>query len=115
MGARISVYVYTLDLERMRRFYEGGLGVKPDAQHGNWLPFELEGATFALHKLQDATPEVLQRVNLTFVVDDIEATVARFQSQGAKVLRGVADEAFGKRAIVEDPEGRTLEIMATIP
>ena len=74
MGPRISVYVYTLDLERMRRFYEGGLGVKPGAQHGNWLPFDLGGGTFA--------------------------------------LRGVADEAFGKRAIVEDPEGRTLEIVS---
>ena len=112
MGARISVYVYTLDLERMRRFYEGGLGVKPGAQHGNWLPFDLGGGTFALHGARERSAEDLQRVHLTFVVDDIEATVARFQAQGAKVLRGVADEAFGKRAIVEDPEGRTLEIVS---
>ncbi len=112
MSARISVYVYTSDLERMRRFYEVGLGVKPDAQHGSWLPFDLGGATFALHGVQERSAGELERVHLSFVVDDIEATVARFQVQGAKVLRGVADEAFGKRAIVEDPEGRELEIIA---
>ena len=40
-----------------------------------------------------------------------DAAVARFEAQGAKVLRGVADEAFGKRAIIQDPDGRTLEIV----
>ena len=111
MTARISVYAYTQDLERMRRFYEGGLALKPASQQGNWLPFELGGATFALHGMRETTPEVSQRFNLTFVVDDIHTVVARFEAHGAKVLRGVADEAFGKRAFVEDPEGRAFEIV----
>ncbi len=68
MSARMSVYVYTSDLERMRQFYEAGLDIKPASQQGNWLPFELGGATFALHGTRDAAPEVLQRFNLTKIM-----------------------------------------------
>ena len=111
MGARMTVYVYVSDLPRMRRFYEGALEIKPALQAGNWLPFDLGGATFALHGNRGDPTLDLQRVNLTFDVDDIDAVVARFEGQGAEVLRGVADEAFGKRAILRDPDGRQLEIV----
>lgn len=111
MSAKLTVYVYTSDLERLRRFYEGGLGVAPAAQHGNWLPFDLAGATFALHADRGDPSLDRQRVRLSFEVDDIEAAVARFEAAGATVLRGIADEAFGKRALLEDPEGRQIELV----
>ena len=111
MSTTMTVYAYVSDLDRMRRFYEGALGVKPATQHGNWLPFDLGGATFALHGIERDRLEDVRRFKLSFAVDDIEAAVARFEAQGAKVLRGVADEAFGRRAMLQDPDGRTLEIV----
>ena len=109
MSATLTVYVVTPDIERMQRFYEGGLGVKSASQQGNWLPFSLGSATFALHAMgPDDDP---QRIELSFAVDDIEATVARFQEQGAKVLRGIADETFGRMATLQDPDGRTFEVV----
>ena len=63
MSVRLTVYVYTADLERLRRFYAAGLGVEPGAQHGNWLPFELGGATFALHGVSEPDDRDLQRAN----------------------------------------------------
>ncbi len=111
MSATLTVYVVTKDLERMRRFYEGALGVGPGPQSGNWLPFTLGGATFALHAAGAETADDLQRFNLSFGVDDIDATVARFEAQGAKILRGVADEAFGRMATLQDPDGRVFEVV----
>ena len=111
MSVAMTVYVYVSDLERMRQFYQDGLGVKPAPQQGNWLPFGLGGATFALHGVSDESAHDLQRFNLSFDVDDIEAAVARFQAQGAKVLRGVADQAYGREAILQDLDGRQLELI----
>lgn len=106
----MTVYVYTPELERMRRFYEGAFGVTP-VDHGDWQPFTLDGATFALHRMNDPSNQDAQRFHVTFDVDDIEAAVARFEAAGAKVLRGIADEAFGKRAFLQDPDGRAFEVV----
>lgn len=107
----MTVYAYVSDLGRMREFYERALEVKPAFQAGNWLPFNLErGGTFALHGVRDADRDV-QRFNMSLDVDDIDTAVARWRARGGMVLRGVADEAFGRRAIVEDPDGRQFEIV----
>ena len=111
MTATLTVYVVTKDLERTRRFYEEGLGVPSGEQSGLWLPFALAGATFALHGARDDDPEDMMRANVSFGVDDIEAAVARFERAGGRVLRGVADEAYGKRALIQDPDGRTFELV----
>lgn len=110
MAMKMTVYVYTAELERMRAFYEAAFGVRP-ADHGDWQPFALGGGTFALHALSDAAGQNAQRFNVSFEVEDIETAVGRFEQAGANVLRGVADEAFGRRALLEDPEGRTFEVM----
>ena len=109
MSVSLTVYLVSADIERMRQFYEEGLGIKGARQQGNWLPFTVKEAVFALH---GAVPgDDLQGVSYSFGVDDIDATVARLQAQGAKVLRGVADEAFGRMATLQDPEGRTFEVV----
>ncbi len=112
MNVGITLYAYTTDLERLRDFYTEGLGVEPDTQHGNWLPFDLGGGTLALHGVAKGGEHVLERANLSFDTDDIDALVARFEVEGAKVLRGVSDEAFGKRAMLEDPDGRVFEVVS---
>ena len=111
MSEKLSVYAYTLELDALRRFYEGGLAIKPAFRSGNWLPFHLGGATFALHGTRDDSHDLSHRFHLSFDVADIGAAVARFEAAGAQVLRGASDEAFGKRAIVQDPDGRQLEIV----
>lgn len=109
MSAKLTTYVMTPDLDRMRRFYEEGLGMKGDEQSGNWVPLSLGGATFALHQAFGEDDPL--KVSYSFAVDDIEAAVSRFEAAGAKVLRGVADETFGRMATLEDPDGRVFEVV----
>lgn len=109
MSTTLTVYVMTRDIDRMRRFYEAALGVEARMREGNWVPFSLAGATFALHAA--AANDDAKKISFSFGVDDVEAAVARFEQQGAKVLRGVADEAFGRKATLEDPDGRVFEVV----
>ena len=109
MSTSMTVYVVTPDLERARRFYEQALDIKGGAQSGNWVPFSLGGATFALHAA--APNDDASRYSVSFTVDDIEATVKRFEGAGAKLLSGIADETFGRMATLEDPDGRTFEVV----
>jgi predicted enzyme related to lactoylglutathione lyase len=111
MTTSLTVYVYSGDLEKLAAFYAGGLALQREAREGNWLPLSLARATFALHASHPDGGEDLQRVSYSFGVDDIEAAVARFRKHGAKVLRDVADEAFGRRATLEDPDGRVFELV----
>jgi len=111
MSASLTVYIYTDDLDRLRDFYAAGLGIDGGSREGEWVPFSLPRSTFALHASHPDGGEDLQRVNYSFGVDDIESAVARFEAQGAKVLRGVADETFGRRATLQDPDGRAFEIV----
>ena len=111
MSATLSVYIMTPDLEGLRRFYEAGLGARAGERSGNWVPFELAGATFALHAAQPDGEEGLQQVSYGFGVGDVDAALARFEGAGAKVLRGVADESYGRKATLEDPDGRVFEIV----
>ncbi len=104
----MTVYVYTQELGKLRDFYEAALGVKPN-DYGDWQPFSLAGGTFAVHgrgALEDQ-----RSFNVQIDVDDIDAALARCEAHGARVLQGVSDEAFGKRAVIEDPDGRTLYLV----
>ncbi|MCH7697768.1 MAG: VOC family protein [Chloroflexi bacterium] len=109
MTISMTVYVYTPELAKLRQFYEAVFGVQP-ADHGDWLPFALDGGTFALHALGDDSAGRPKEFQVTINVDDIEEAVDRFEAHGGRILQGVADEAFGKRALVQDPDGRQLEI-----
>ena len=110
MVTGITVYVYTHELEALQRFYEGALGIEPD-NYGDWRPFQLASGTFALHAVQEGSGHDVQGFNISSDVDDIDEAVPRFEAYGAKILRGVADEAFGKRAVLQDPDGRQFEIV----
>ena len=107
---RMTVYVYTEDLEKLLDFYEAALGVKP-RDFGAWRPFNLAASTFALHDRGVHPEDHLEHFHVSIEVDDIDAALATCEAHGARVLQGVADEAFGKRAVIEDPDGRTLYLV----
>ena len=106
---RMTVSVYTENLDKLLDFYEAALGVKPQG-HGDWRPFNLAASTFALHaggEPEDHPPGF----NVSIEVDDIDAALARCEAHGARVLEGVSDEAFGRRALIEDPDGHRLYLL----
>lgn len=112
------------DMERAVAFYTGGLGLRVGRRFksdfvellGAGSPIDLllnlagtrpvAGSSVSRNYQRHWTP-----VHLDFVVDDIEAAVARLQQQGAVLEMPVSDRAWGRIAGLADPFGHGLDLL----
>ena len=109
---RIMANIQTGELEKAEAFYGGILGLERLMDHG-W--FRTYGAdetmrvqiSFGAQGGSDtAVPD------LSIEVDDVDATLARFQRAGVDILYGPVDEPWGvRRFFVHDPFGKLLNIL----
>jgi lactoylglutathione lyase len=124
------------DLARSRRFYDA-LGLRfVDEQHGQRPPHvaatlpggtvvELYPATEPTESCDAAaTAAVARDPRLGFSVEHIDAVVAQIEGLGGQVVvrpaeqtegEGGEGEAHARRAIVVDPDGRRVELLAREP
>jgi catechol 2,3-dioxygenase-like lactoylglutathione lyase family enzyme len=122
MDVRICIDVD--DMARAIAFYTDGLGLRTGRRLGNdWV--EMLGAGSPIDLLLNASgtqpvkdqPAVrsYQRhwtpVHLDFVVDDIDAAVARLLAHGATLEAPVADRLYGRIAGLVDPFGHGLDLL----
>jgi catechol 2,3-dioxygenase-like lactoylglutathione lyase family enzyme len=122
MDLRICIDVD--DMSRAVAFYTGGLGLQMGRRLGNnWV--EILGAGSPIDLLLNApgTAPVkgndarrsYQRhwtpVHLDFVVDDIDAAVARLLAHGATLEAPVAERPYGRIAGLADPFGHGLDVL----
>ncbi|UUZ76542.1 VOC family protein [Polaromonas sp. P1(28)-13] len=112
------------DMERAITFYTEGLGLQLGRRFKSDF-VEILGAGSPIDLLFNAPesrPVVgspgtrnYQRhwtpVHLDFVVDDIDAVVARLQKHGAVLETPVADRAWGRIAGLADPFGHGLDLL----
>jgi len=105
------------DLGKATAFYCDGLGLKVGRHFGDWL--ELIGASspiYLLPKKAGSTVSPATRgtrdyarhwtpVHLDFVVDDIEAAIARARAAGASLEQEAREHAYGRLALLADPFG----------
>lgn len=121
----IRICIDVDDLERGIAFYSQGLGLRPGRRFGaEWA--ELLGAGSPVDLLVSAagTPAMGQGqpqrrdyarhwtpVHLDFVVDDVDAAVARLVKLGAVLERPVQDRRWGRMANMADPFGHGLDLL----
>ena len=112
------------DMARAIAFYTGGLGLQVGRRFNNDF-VEILGAGSPIDLLFNApgTRPVAGRPNtrsyqrhwtpmhLDFVVDDIDAAVARLQQHGAVLEMPVAERAWGRIAGLADPFGHGLDLL----
>ena len=105
------------DLGKATAFYCDGLGLKVGRHFGDWL--ELIGASspiYLLPKKAGSTVSPATRgtrdyarhwtpVHLDFVVEDIEAAIARARAAGASLEQEAREHAYGRLALLADPFG----------
>ena len=122
MELRICIDVN--DMERAVRFYTEGLGLQVGRRFKSDF-VELLGAGSPVDLLLNAagTQPVAgdhgvrsyqhhwTPVHLDFVVDDIEAAVARLQRHGATLEMPVAERAWGRIAGLADPFGHGVDLL----
>jgi len=101
------------NIEALREFYEG-LGLVFTAEKHGRGPAHFSAtigtALLELYPLDDeASPSASSR--LGFSVADVDATVAAIESVGARVISKARETRRGYLALVEDPDGRTIELV----
>lgn len=95
--------LYTRKAEAVRMFLRDMMGFSSvDAGEG-WLIFAMPPAELGIHPTEgDATAE------LSFMCDDIEATIAELRRKGVEITQPVADHGYGLVTAIRLPDGEEL-------
>ena len=105
-----AVLIRVKDLERSAEFYIDVLGMKrgwTDTEHQMiGLLFPGNDTELVLH-----LDETLPDPNVSYQVDDVLKFVEKYRRQGYTVLVEPFDIRCGKCAILQDPDGHSVEIM----
>ena len=115
-GARRAIDWYVSALGAIRR---GELIVMADGRVGH-AELELRGSVLYLADESPESPVAAPRpgapssVSLTFEVPDVDASVERALSAGAVLERPLADNPYGRNAVVRDPFGHRW-IISSVP
>ena len=101
--------------EALAQFYEA-LGAKllPKKVKVGSMTYqgEINGIEISIYHSEHPEPPKLPSVSLRFKVDDIEGTLSRLRAQPlAQVMMDMEMMPDGKKAIVLDPDGRSVEIV----
>lgn len=108
----------TLDIERLRRWYEDVLGFSPFAERpGAVLYRTAAGSIFALSRA--GSPSAGTTTQMAFTVDDIDAEVADLRTRGVvfetyqtpQTTDGIATIGPGRAAWFKDPDGNLLAVI----
>jgi catechol 2,3-dioxygenase-like lactoylglutathione lyase family enzyme len=95
--------VYVQEMEPSVEFYER-LGFAAKSRSEMWSELAAgDGALLALHK---APPDQVGRVELALVAEEPLERVAALVTP----YRGIADEAFGRSLVVQDPSGMKIQV-----
>jgi catechol 2,3-dioxygenase-like lactoylglutathione lyase family enzyme len=108
------VSVPVSDQERARVFYVEKLGFKllrdDDSVPGiHWLQVAPPGANTSLTLVtwfESMPPGSLQ--GLVLVCDDLDRTYERLVADGVEVDRALAEQPWGREAVIRDPDGNRL-------
>jgi predicted enzyme related to lactoylglutathione lyase len=121
----VHVYIEVTEAERGIAFYCEGLGLSVKRRLGpRWI--ELAGANLPVFLLTSQPAEVdLGRgrtaprsyerhwtpVHLDFIVDDLDASVARLTGLGGTLDRDVESREYGRIAYMADPFGNGFDLI----
>jgi lactoylglutathione lyase len=107
------VVVRSWDMERLAEFY-ALLGLQMEKhRHGNGpehFASELEGSVFEIYPRQDETDSTAG-VRIGFEVADVDAIVQMLADAGMRVLSVPRSSPWGRRAVLEDPDGHRVELL----
>jgi predicted enzyme related to lactoylglutathione lyase len=108
----MTMFFFTGDSARSKAFYERVLDLDFSSFGPHWHQSAAGTATFALHGSEAGDqPADVTRLFMGFNVTDVREVVARCRAAGGEVVQDGYDEAFGKVALVKDPEGRVIRFV----
>lgn len=107
----VLIVIKSADIENLKDFYEEIGLVFQAEQHGKGpvhYSSVLNGIVFEIYPLyQDETPSLNR---LGFEVQALDELVEKLKSDGVKIISSPKNKMWGYMAIIEDPEGRKVEL-----
>lgn len=105
--------LYTSQADALRAMFRDVFGFKHvDAGEG-WLIFSLPPAELGVHPAEGPTYESGMRHQLSFMCDDINATIRELRARGVQVRGEPEDEGYGITVMLGLPGG--VEVMLYEP
>jgi predicted enzyme related to lactoylglutathione lyase len=110
-----GVFVKSKDPKALAQWYHEVLGLDVKPWGGAAIPFDAPGhppkvawSAFAnaTNHMKPSTREFM----INFAVDDMDAMIARLTAHGVPILERNDDDAFGRFAWVQDPDGTKIEL-----
>jgi len=98
----VHALLYAPDAERAREFFRDALGWRSVDAGGGWLIFATPPAELAVHPAADGARA---HHELSFMCDDIEATIAELKAKGAEFPTPVSDHRWGRLTTMRIPGG----------
>ena len=104
------------DLQKSIAFYKDTLELKIKNQSPDWVEFQNDGqgAVLALHPAR-IKQKGFSNMIVGFNVSNLESVCKKLEDKHVKFHKKIAQESFGKHAIIEDPEGHLISIVEIPP
>jgi len=87
--------LYSPEADALRATLRDAFGFKSVDAGGGWLIFELPPSELGVHPAEGPTPESNVHHQVSFMCDDIQATVAQLRAKGVRIDGEPADRGFG--------------------
>ncbi len=110
-----GVFVKSKDPKALAQWYREVLGLEVKPWGGAALPFDAPGhppkvSWTAFPDSSDYMSPSTREFMINFAVDDMDAILARVTAKGVPILKRDDNDAFGRFAWVQDPDGTKIEL-----
>lgn len=109
--------LWCVDLERSKRFYRTIFDLPVVTEGPGWVELAMgNGTILALHAQTESGAARRQgTVQLGFSVEDVDTFVTDARTALVTVLQEPHDQPSGRVAVVADPDGNPLFVLAPLP
>jgi hypothetical protein len=97
--------LYSSEADALRAVLRDAFGFKCVDAGGGWLIFALPPSELGVHPAEGPTCESGVRHQVTFMCDDIRATVAELRAKGVRIDGEPKNEGFGITVMMISPGG----------
>jgi catechol 2,3-dioxygenase-like lactoylglutathione lyase family enzyme len=101
---------YTTEPEKLRAMLRDVFGFKHVDAGGGWLIFALPPSEIGVHPAEGPTYESGTRHQITFMCDDINATIAELRAKGVTIDGEPKDEGYGIVTTLKLPGGCDVQL-----
>ena len=110
-----GVFVKSKDPKALAQWYREVLGLEVKPWGGAALPFNAPGhppkvSWTAFPNSSDYLNPSTREFMINFPVDDMDAIIARATAKGVPILKRDDNDAFGRFAWIQDPDGTKIEL-----